>query len=253
MSYRNTYTKPQAAEPDLEGLLDPSIPFDVNFVYELEPLRNDRVRLEPFVPAIYAQDLFHLYEPTPELFKYIPMGPWKDLNDLLAFFDTYGRRRSDWALFAVLDTSKGIRDEKWGDGELAGIVALMNVHPENLSAEIGAIIIGKKFQRTHVSSNVIGLLLEWSFTKLGLRRVQWQANHLNEPSVQAAKKMGFTMEGVLRWERTIPLSKRDVGETVIRDGEEQIPSRHTAMLSMSWVDWNNGLKDLVAQRMSRTS
>jgi RimJ/RimL family protein N-acetyltransferase len=203
-------------------------------------------------PSIYARELFKLYEPNPELFKYIPMGPWKDLDDLLGFFDTYGRKRSDWVIFAVLDTTKGVRDERWGDGALAGIVALMNVRPNDLSAEIGAVIIGKQFQRTHVSTNVIGLLLGWSFTKLGLRRVQWQANHLNEPSISAAKKMGFTMEGVLRWERTIPLSKRDVAETVILNGEEQIPSRHTAMLSMNWVDWNNGLKDSVAQRMSRT-
>jgi hypothetical protein len=49
MAYINSYTTPQPVQPDIEGLLDPSIPFEVNFAYEVEPLRNDRVRLEPFV------------------------------------------------------------------------------------------------------------------------------------------------------------------------------------------------------------
>jgi hypothetical protein len=49
MAYINTYKKPEPIIANIEGLLDPSIPFDCNFIYPVEPLQNDRVRLLPFV------------------------------------------------------------------------------------------------------------------------------------------------------------------------------------------------------------
>lgn len=175
------------------------------------------------------------------------------MGDFLSFMHQFGHKKPDWVFFAVVDVTKDVHDMPWGDGALAGLVALLNTDPTNLLTEIGSIIIGKQFQRTHVTSNTVGLLLQWCFDDLKLRRVQWQANCRNGASVSAAKKMGFTLEGTIRWHRVLPKEKLDigVGELFIRDGSEEDPGRHTSILSMSWDDWEGGLRESVSNRMVR--
>jgi len=49
MSFVNNYKPPALSKPDLSSMLDPAVPFDVNFVYEVKELQNERIRLVPFV------------------------------------------------------------------------------------------------------------------------------------------------------------------------------------------------------------
>lgn len=53
---------------------------------------------------------------------------------------------------------------------------------------------------------------------LGLRRCQWFANSLNEPSKNAGKRMGFKEDGVLR-------NHRVLGEGKIGASGQSFPSR----------------------------
>jgi RimJ/RimL family protein N-acetyltransferase len=200
-------------------------------------------------PATFAQDFFDLVKPNPELLAYMPVGPFEDMDDLLSFMHTFVQDPGR-VVFAILDRTKPVDHNRWGGGQLAGAIALLNTEVHNLCTEIGFVTIAKQFQRTHVTTNAIGLLLQWCFSELGLRRVQWQANHRNEPSLQTAVKMGFKMEGIIRWQRVLPASKKDVGEPVNRNGKEEA-GRHSAMLGMYWDDWESGLKDTVATRMAR--
>ncbi|KAH8759735.1 hypothetical protein BGZ57DRAFT_614301 [Hyaloscypha finlandica] len=80
--------------------------------------------------------------------------------------------------------------------------------PVNVVTEIG-VIISPAFQRTHVSTNAVGLLLVWTLDRpsaggLGLRRVAWQAHAENQASREVALRMGFELEGILRWQRVSP-------------------------------------------------
>jgi RimJ/RimL family protein N-acetyltransferase len=90
-------------------------------------------------------------------------------------------------------------------------------------SELGYIQILKPFQvcpsstipwarlilkRTHVLSHAAGLMIHRildpeSEGGLGLRRCQWFANSLNEPSKGAAKRLGFQLDGVLRNHRVL--------------------------------------------------
>jgi RimJ/RimL family protein N-acetyltransferase len=270
MSFFNNYTPPTPAKPDLSSMLDPAVPFDVNFVYDVKELQNERIRLVPFVvcgsnpqvvapltlpqyqPATFARDFLELVKPAPELFKYLPMGPFEDMDDLLRFLHTVGHSNPGWIVFAILDRTKPIDHNRWGDGQLAGAIALLNTEVHNFCTEIGFVMIGKQFQRTHVTTNAVGLLLQWCFDELGLRRVQWQANYRNEPSVQTAIKMGFKHEGIIRWQRMLPAIKKDVGEPVDRNGKEEV-GRHSAMLGFYWDEWEAGQDTLVRTRMARTA
>ncbi|MEV8562602.1 GNAT family protein [Streptomyces sp. NPDC051917] len=42
------------------------------------------------------------------------------------------------------------------------------------------------------------VLLEWAFEERGMHRVEWYASCANEPSINVARRLGMTREGVLR-------------------------------------------------------
>lgn len=129
----------------------------------------------------------------------------------------------------------------------------------HLKTEIGYITILPPFQRTHVTTNAVGLLMEYalnppSLSGLGLRRVQWQTNELNYQSVHAAERMGFKMEGTLRWDRVLPSGKGKPGSSVLLkagDPRSDCVGRHTAILAICWDDWENGGKEEALRLMAR--
>ena len=107
------------------------------------------------------------------------------------------------------------------------------------------------FQRTHVTTHGVGLLLAWCFDELKLRRVQWQTNVENDKSWRAAEKLGFTKEGVIRWQRVLPPGKMH-GAVPPGNGDPKPEwgGRHTMLLAMCWDDWEDGVKAKVTERMA---
>lgn len=140
----------------------------------------------------------------------------------------------------------------------AGIIGLLDASPENLSAELGFVVAFPKYQRTHLTTNMIGLLLQYCLELpenggLGLRRVQWQANAQNAASIKAALRLGFLHEGVKRWERIVLASetKQNTVEKLPREGDPRRadPGRHTAVLGLCWDDWEDGTREKVRELM----
>jgi len=140
----------------------------------------------------------------------------------------------------------------------AGVVALLETYPQNLSTEVGLLVTFPRYQRTHLTSNMVGLLLQYCLELpenggLGLRRVQWQANVQNAASINASKRMGFLWEGVKRWDRVIPASvgKPNTVERLPREGDSRMADlgRHTALLAVCWDDWEDGTREKVKELM----
>jgi RimJ/RimL family protein N-acetyltransferase len=126
--------------------------------------------------------------------------------------------------------------------------------------EIGAVIIVKSAQRSHVTSNAAGLLMHYAlnlpsdptFPGLGLRRVVWSCHAENEPSLRTAQRLGFRREGTLRWYRVGAEGRSGgmptrAGDPVPRNG------RHDVFLSMCWDDWEEGGRAIVDEQMARRS
>ena len=153
-------------------------------------------------------------------------------------------------------------------GSLAGVVGLLNAAPHLAAAEVGYITVLPAFQRSHVSTHAIGLLLAYLLDPpgrggIGLRRVVWQAHADNVRSRYAAERMGFRFEGVNRWCRVLREGK--VGEVVEgeRGGVEWgdvrgMVGRHSVVLSVCWDDWvgleggeGEGVREKVRKLMAR--
>ncbi|KAJ7850679.1 acyl-CoA N-acyltransferase [Mycena olivaceomarginata] len=218
-------------------------PYDVNFYFPIPKLENDRVKLVPFIPSEHGDAFFAVASSHPELFAYLPVAPFDTAQDFVSAIMEIQPDRGV-VLFAVLDTSS-----PGAVPQLAGTIGLLATSPTNLSTEIGFVITLPRFQRTHVTSNAVGLLLRWTLEApaeggLGLRRV----------AVRVAERLGFRREGVMRWDTVLPAEKIEGGNGGgIRGGDPKPRSlgRDTVFLSLCWDDWEAGARESVNEVMQR--
>jgi RimJ/RimL family protein N-acetyltransferase len=94
-------------------------------------------------------------------------------------------------------------------GEAAGMVSLFRVDPEHGQAEVASVIFARAIQRTPATTEATYLLMRYAFDGLGYRRFEWKCDSLNEPSRQAALRLGFTYEGRFRNHLVIKGRNRD--------------------------------------------
>lgn len=192
----------------------------------------------------------------------MPLGPFATEKNFVDDF-VEGRVRPDSAmvLYAIIDKTRPPTKED-ENGALAGIIAYMNTSTANLSTEIGCVTILPPFQKTHVTSNAVGLLLQYALELpenggLGLRRVQWQASSVNTASMRSAERMGFEKEGVLRWDRVFHRGKANGkvgnGRRVPPGGNEGDFGRDTVVFGLCWDDWEQGGREKVQVTMDRRS
>ncbi len=102
-------------------------------------------------------------------------------------------------LYAVFDKT---RSEDENASSFAGMIGYLDTSFVDLATEIWFIVILPQFQRTHVTTNPMGLLMQFALNSrsnakpgLGFRR---EASSVNEKSIAAAKRMGLLYEGTLR-------------------------------------------------------
>ncbi|KAF9039307.1 acyl-CoA N-acyltransferase [Panaeolus papilionaceus] len=241
--------------------------YDVNFCFPVpERLESRRVALVPFIPKLHSKDFYDLACSYPEVFNYLPFGPYDTIKNFeQTLVENRARKDPGWLLMIVFDKTKPAPSDKDAiyPGALAGCIALINTSAPNLATEVGCIIIFPPFQRTHVTSNTIGLLLNFALNTsdvqegaLGLRRVVWQANALNSASIRAAERMGFQREALLKWDRVLPPGKELIGAgngVALRAGDPKPDhsGRDTAILSISWEGWEEGGRERVNEIINR--
>ncbi|PPQ70010.1 hypothetical protein CVT25_006092 [Psilocybe cyanescens] len=256
MSFVNNY-KPPNPESEVDISINNDEPYSINCnVHVPAVLETDRVELVPFIPSLHAEAVFSIISTHPEIERFLPIS-WPTLDSFLAFMERFVRQREDTALFIVVDKTKppsSEADNTVKNGKIAGLTGWLHASPQNLSVEIGPVIVFPEFQRTFVSANAIGLLLRHFLDLpaqggLGFRRLVWCASPLNAASVAAAEKMQFVKEGVTRWLWILPEGKEG-GKPV--DGKRGSgEGRDTVVLSLCWDDWEAHARDAVTKRMER--
>lgn len=83
-------------------------------------------------------------------------------------------------------------------GQATGMTSLYRIDPAQGQAEVAAVIYARAMQRTPATTEATYLLMRYAFDGLGYRRFEWKCDALNEPSRQAALRLGFTYEGRFR-------------------------------------------------------
>ena len=175
------------------------------------PIEGRWCRIEPLDPERHAADLFAANAEDREgrMWTYLPYGPFATLDDYRAWAEPMAR--GDDPLFhAILDAR---------DGRAIGVATLMRIDPAVGVIETGHIAYSPRLQRTPAATEAMFLLMRRVFDELGYRRYEWKCDALNEPSRRAAKRLGFTFEGVFRQATVYRGRNRDTAWFSILDRE----------------------------------
>ncbi|EHK17216.1 uncharacterized protein TRIVIDRAFT_66166 [Trichoderma virens Gv29-8] len=119
--------------------------------------------------------------------------------------------------------------------EPAGILSYLSIVPNHRRIEIGWVILGDALKHSREATEAFFLFMKHSFVDLGYLRVEWKANHLNAPSLAAARRLGFTYEGVFRKHMIVKGRRRDSAWLSIIDDEWPAVQKGFEI----WLDENN--------------
>lgn len=192
----------------------------------MEPveLRGDLVAIEP-LHAEHAAALLSAAD-SEEVFARLPYPRPADLGQARAWIDgALADRRADRRFpFAVLDVESGM---------VIGSTSYWYFDAHNAHVEIGSTWFSRVSWGTGRNTDAKLLLMTYAFETLGLERVAFRTDILNERSQQAIKQLGATKEGLHRHEM-----RR-------RDGSWR-DSVHYSILRAEWPDAKEDLRGRIA-------
>jgi RimJ/RimL family protein N-acetyltransferase len=99
------------------------------------------------------------------------------------------------------------------------VAAYLRIDPANGVIEVGHINYSPRLQRTAAATEAMYLMMRRVFDELGYRRYEWKCDDLNAPSRAAAKRLGFTFEGVFRQAIVYKERNRDTAWFSMLDSE----------------------------------
>jgi RimJ/RimL family protein N-acetyltransferase len=176
------------------------------------PLDGQYARLEPIDPRRHLDELFNAgneVEGFEEVWTYLPYGPFVEKSA----FNNWLRdcaASADPMFFAIADREKD---------RFLGMASLMDIQPKFGGIEIGHIWLGPELQRSRAATDALYLMMTYCLDHLKYRRLQWKCNALNQPSRNAALRLGFEFEGIL-YQHLIPKgNNRDTAYYSILDYE----------------------------------
>ncbi|HKY27770.1 MAG TPA: GNAT family protein [Pyrinomonadaceae bacterium] len=183
-------------------------------------------RLEPLDPARHAAQLLAANNMDVEgkNWTYLPYGPFDTLHEYCAWIEETCCG-SDPLFYAIVDSATN---------SAAGVASYLRIDPANGSIEVGHINYSSLLQRTPAGTEAMYLMMEYVF-RLGYRRYEWKCNALNEASRVAARRLGFSFEGIFRQAAVIKGRNRDTAWYAVID--EDWPALKEVYLR--WLDPSN--------------
>lgn len=158
-------------------------------------------RVEPLDVEKHAADLFEANGTATDsrYWTYLPYGPFDTLDQYRAWIE--GNCLGEDPLFhAVIDLETG---------KAVGVASYLRINPGAASIEVGHIHFSPKMQKSVLATECMYLMMARVFDELGYRRYEWKCNNLNEGSKSAARRLGFTYEGVFRQMLVVKGRNRD--------------------------------------------
>ena len=176
------------------------------------PLDGRYARIEPLDPRTHANELWDASHTGPEddrIWDYLGYGPFTDP----AVFRNWVRDNA-----ALADpTFYAIRQGKTGPA--CGVASFLNIRPKDGVIEIGHIWFGRALQNTRESTEALYLMMRYAMDDLGYRRLEWKCDARNQPSRNAAARLGFGFEGIFYQHIIVKGRNRDTAWFSILDSE----------------------------------
>ncbi|MCZ4281822.1 GNAT family protein [Kiloniella laminariae] len=168
-------------------------------------------RLEILSAEKHGQDLFqaNTLDTSGKNWSYLAYGPF----ETLASYQDWIREiasTNDPLFHAIIDQS---------NGKAVGVASYLRITPSVGSIEVGHINFSPALQRNRMATEAMYLMMKRVFTELGYRRYEWKCDALNAGSIAAAKRLGFTFEGVFRQATVYKGRNRDTAWFSILDKE----------------------------------
>lgn len=170
------------------------------------------ITLAPLDAASELEELFaisHADEECRKLWRYLPCGPFAKVEAYAAFLREW-QAQPDVIAFTVRAAATR---------RCLGSISLMSIRAVHGVAELGNIWYAPAAQRTKANTEACYLLLRYCFEDLRFRRMEWKCNALNQPSQQAARRLGFTFEGIFRQHMIVKGESRDTAWFALLDHE----------------------------------
>jgi RimJ/RimL family protein N-acetyltransferase len=167
--------------------------------------------VRPLDPERDAPQLFAAFAEDRDgrMWTYLPRQAYRSLADLRAWADA-GSLTGDPLVHTIVDHATG---------EAVGTANYMRIEPAQGVIEIGSITYSPRLQRRPAGTEAMYLMMRRVFDELGYRRYEWKCNSLNEPSRNAAARLGFRYEGLFRQAQVVKGHNRDTAWFSIVDSE----------------------------------
>ena len=152
-------------------------------------LGDDGAELRPLEPWHAEEFLAHLERGREFINQYVPFG--EKATDLPSARDTLQR----YADMRAADTASlhGL----WLEGKLVGGVLFLNFDAGRGNCEVGCWLEPAGTGRGLVT-RAMRVLIDFAIEQRGIHRVEWIASAGNQPSLNVARRLGMTQDGVHR-------------------------------------------------------
>ena len=173
-------------------------------------MQGRHVTIEPWNAARHGDALWNAFGGTAA-------------NDLLFHFG-WPRMHSAEDLSRIIDGFNDRREFSTcvfcsPDGRPLGMASYLRFDEKNGVVEVGAVGHGEGLARTPAATEAHYLMARRAFDECGYRRYEWKLNNPNEASHRAARRFGFTFEGVFRNHQVMAYGNRDTAWYSIIDRE----------------------------------
>ncbi|OED37606.1 GNAT family N-acetyltransferase [Chromatiales bacterium (ex Bugula neritina AB1)] len=168
-------------------------------------------RVVPLDVEAHAGDLFDAFIKDAQHgnWTYLPYGPFAALEEFRQWLETVSTN-SDPMFHSVVDQQTG---------KAVGVTSYLRIQPDIGSIEVGHIHFSPLLQKRPMATEAMYLMMRRVFDELGYRRYEWKCDSLNQPSRNAAQRLGFSYEGLFRQAALYKSRNRDTAWYSIIDSE----------------------------------
>jgi RimJ/RimL family protein N-acetyltransferase len=174
----------------------------------------------------HTADLYSAYslDTDGRLWTYMPQGPFKSEAEYRVWVEG-AQHKADPFFYAIIDSETN---------KAVGVASYLRVDPGASSIEVGWITYSPVIQQKPIATEAMYLMMKYVFD-LGYRRYEWKCNSLNQPSINAAMRLGMSFEGLFRQATMVKGHNRDTAWFAILDRDW--PVAQDAFVA--WLDPEN--------------